>query len=99
LDRCGNPKFPAYLNVRVCERWSDKETGFQSFLADLGERPPSATLGRFMDIGDYENSNVSWMSKAEQLAEQKKKRQFMRGVLTQFSRQGRNANKSSNPDR
>lgn len=84
-DRCGNPKFPWYADVRVCKRWSG-EHGFQNFLFDLGPRRPNTTLGRFLDMGDYEFGNVAWMTKGEQMAEQRKKRKFMKGVLDQFVR-------------
>lgn len=84
-DRCGNPKFPWYADVRVCKRWSGPD-GFQNFLADVGERKPGTTLGRLLDMGDYEVGNVAWMSQAEQVAEQRKKRKFMKGVLDQYVR-------------
>ena len=87
LDRCGNTKFPAYLNVRVCERWSDKKTGFQNFLQDVGERPANTTLGRHLDLGDYEVGNVSWQTPEQQAAEKKKKRKLIREILKQFARQ------------
>jgi hypothetical protein len=40
-------------------------------------------------MGDYEPGNCKFMDKAEQIAEQKKKRQFMKGVLNQFVRRSR----------
>ena len=72
LTRCTNPAASNYKNygckgVQVCARWLG-ESGFQNFLADLGERPPGTTLGRFGDVGNYEPSNVKWMTSAEQVA-------------------------------
>ena len=79
-SRCLNPNvagWPRYGGanppVKICDRWLDKEKGFQNFLADLGERPPGTTLGRFHDVGDYEPGNVAWQTPAEQGAEKRKK--------------------------
>jgi hypothetical protein len=67
-QRCLDPnaaRYPTYggLGVTVCNRWKDS---FENFLADLGERPPGTTLGRFGDVGNYEIGNVKWMTSAEQ---------------------------------
>ena len=86
-ERCGNPKFPAYLNVRVCERWSG-EHGFDHFLADCGLRKPGQTIGRCMDCGDYCAENARFMSQAEQQEEKKKKRRFIQNTLTNALRNG-----------
>ncbi len=72
IQRCTDSdaeRYPAYggRGVTVCARWQGKD-GFQNFLADLGERPPGTTLGRFGDVGNYEPSNVKWMTSAEQVA-------------------------------
>lgn len=68
--RCLNPNTEKYakygaLGVTVCDRWLGKD-GFSNFLADMGERPPGTTLGRFGDVGNYEPGNVKWMTSAEQ---------------------------------
>lgn len=61
---------PDYSGVNVCSRWNPQEGGsFENFLADMGERPESTTLGRFADTGNYEPSNCKWMTDAEQKAE------------------------------
>jgi hypothetical protein len=49
--------------VTICDRWKDS---FENFLADLGERPPGTTLGRFGDIGNYTPLNCKWMTSKEQ---------------------------------
>jgi len=69
-QRCLDPnaeRFPKYgaLGVTVCDRWQG-EHGFETFLADLGERPKGTTLGRFGDVGNYEPGNVKWMTSTEQ---------------------------------
>lgn len=78
-ERCEcktNHRFPTYGGakppVRVCSRWRGRN-GFENFLADLGERPPNTTLGRFLDLGCYEPGNVKWMTLPEQIAERRKK--------------------------
>lgn len=69
IQRCTNPnyKFYEYYGganppVKVCERWLK----FENFLADMGPRPKGTSLGRFVDLGDYEPGNVYWASRAEQ---------------------------------
>ena len=89
-DRAGNPKFPAYLGVKVCERWSGP-FGYQHFLADLGERQPGQTCGRFLDVGDYEPGNCKFMTCAEQKAEARKKKLLRRAMLDKAAQQKRQA--------
>jgi hypothetical protein len=74
LQRCTNPantKFNRYGGanppVRVCERW----LSFENFLADMGVRPESTSLGRYLDLGGYRPDNCAWMTRAEQGAERK----------------------------
>jgi hypothetical protein len=55
--------------ITICDRWNTAKGGsFENFLADVGERLPSTTLGRFGDVGNYEPGNVAWMTPAEQVA-------------------------------
>jgi hypothetical protein len=75
IQRCTNPDAPNYpsyggVGVKVCERWMT----FENFLADVGERPEGTTLGRFGDLGNYEFSNCSWQTWAQQRAEAGKKK-------------------------
>jgi hypothetical protein len=67
LARCQNPNRASYRDygakgVKVCDRWQT----FSNFLADMGERPEGATLGRILDRGDYEPGNAFWMTRPEQ---------------------------------
>jgi hypothetical protein len=75
----GNPNWRYYGGasppVRVDERWHQ----FENFLADMGERPDGTQLGRFLDRGDYGPGNCAWMTRADQAAEQAKKRALARG--------------------
>lgn len=79
--RCRNPNQEAYKyyggkGVTVCDRWNLRAGGsFESFLADMGERPEGTTLGRFGDIGNYSPENCKWMTNREQVVERARKRQ------------------------
>jgi hypothetical protein len=78
IQRCYDPnaqRYPRYggRGIRVCDRWLG-ERGFENFLADVGPRPKGTTLGRFGDEGNYAPGNVKWMTRAEQEAEKRQKR-------------------------
>lgn len=68
VARCNNPNASNYhlyggRGIGVCERWST----FESFLADVGERPDGTTLDRFPNPnGHYEPGNVRWASPKQQ---------------------------------
>ena len=80
IDRCTYPYMHEWMHyggagVTVCERWL---RSFENFLADMGERPPDTTLGRFGDVGNYEPGNCAWQTRAEQEAEKRKHREALR---------------------
>jgi hypothetical protein len=87
LARCLNPHSTSYrfygaVGVGICPAWRDADHGFENFLSDMGPRPSgSHTLGRFLDIGDYEKGNCAWMTKAEQTANQQKKRKIFDEIV------------------
>jgi hypothetical protein len=66
-SRCRRRKDKKYsqyggAGVTVSDAWLD----FEGFFDDLGERPAGTTLGRILDLGNYEKGNAFWMTKAEQ---------------------------------
>jgi hypothetical protein len=76
-QRCLDPNainYPSYGGtnppVTICDRW----LSFENFSADLGERPLGTTLGRKMDVGNYEPGNVAWQTSAEQVANRRRDR-------------------------
>ncbi len=70
--RCCAPnskEFSRYgaIRITVCDRWLDEGTGYQSFLEDMGDRPPGTTLDRYPDRnGNYEPSNCRWGTPKQQ---------------------------------
>ena len=69
-QRCNNPKAPNYAlyggrGIAICDQWQG-ETGFATFLDDVGERPEGKTLDRIDVNGNYEPSNVRWATAKEQ---------------------------------
>jgi len=48
--------------ISVCDRWHD----FQSFLADMGERPDGGSIERIDCNGNYEPANCKWIPNNQQ---------------------------------
>lgn len=72
FGRCYDPRNIAYSQyggrgIKVCERWADPKTGYQNFLADMGERPSIRfSLDRIDGNGDYEPTNCRWTTRDRQ---------------------------------
>lgn len=67
LQRCSNPKNPAYQSyggrgITVCKEWRD----FRAFYADMGDRPPNRTLDRIDNSLGYFKGNCRWATKTQQ---------------------------------
>ncbi len=68
--RCLYERHPAYHNyggrgIKVCRRWLG-DSGFENFLADMGERPDGTTLERRNTNGNYTPSNCRWATRTAQ---------------------------------
>jgi hypothetical protein len=75
IQRCENFQNAGYAKygaagVKVCDHWHQ----FENFLADMGERPLGTTLGRYLDLGNYDPTNCEWQTKKQQVAECRGKR-------------------------
>lgn len=56
--------------VSVCTRWKND---FQAFLKDMGKCPPSLTLDRIDNDGNYEPGNCRWTTNLEQQRNKRKR--------------------------
>lgn len=72
-DRCLNKNSLDYKNyggrgINVCNRWTDKEKGFENFISDMGFKPSAThSIDRFPNKdGDYEPTNCRWATPVEQ---------------------------------
>lgn len=67
IQRCTNPKNIGWVRyggrgITVCARWRK----FENFYADMGDKPPSYTIDRVNNDGNYEPGNCRWATIHEQ---------------------------------
>lgn len=72
-SRCRNPKYRQWNDyggrgIDVCDRWND----FQTFAADMGERPPGHSLDRIDNDKGYSPQNCRWATRKEQQRNQRR---------------------------
>lgn len=68
LNRCYNPNAKEFCRygargIQVCDHWRNS---FESFLADVGLRPPGTSLDRIKNDRGYEPDNCKWRAPKEQ---------------------------------
>jgi hypothetical protein len=69
IARCNNPKSSSYHNyggrgIKVCDDWVKS---FQLFYSHVGDAPSKMELDRIDVNGNYEPSNVRWVSRANNM--------------------------------
>lgn len=76
LGRCYNTNNSSFHNyggrgIKVCGRWRES---FENFYADMGDRPPTRSIDRIDNSGNYEPTNCRWATPIEQASNLRKNR-------------------------
>ena len=64
LNRCGNDKYPAYLNVKVCPDWKKDFRKFFEWSTKSGWKP-QMEIDRRDPLGDYSPDNCRYITREE----------------------------------
>lgn len=87
VARCEYPSNTSYyrygaIGIKVCPRWRYGDgimSGYECFVADMGEKPTGKSLDRVNNDGNYEPANCRWATYTEQARNKRNNAQITYG--------------------